>query len=181
LILVFPKQAMKSILHRQKNRRATAICFRDDPEPRAVAHAVGRQNPPAVFQTQFVLAPVVLLHISPIPADMPDQVDRDIITGCLERFQSTRSDVKRTGRELDAAHPRDPSAKNAARSPSWFTVHRTLNAFCSDALKPWHMPRGGICGELTPCGSDNNCKVATSSRPLLFKGNTALFPTQVFG
>src|SRR5207248_506100 len=70
------------------------------------------------------------LPISPIPADMADQVDGDIITGCLERFLSTRRDVKRTGRELESAHPRDPSAKNAARRSSrnrevcvpWYSV-----------------------------------------------------------
>ena len=58
--------AVISIFLWQQNRSYAPVCFRDDPEPGAITHSIGRQNPPAVLEGEFVFAAVVLVYVSPV-------------------------------------------------------------------------------------------------------------------
>jgi hypothetical protein len=44
---------------------------------------------------------VVLVHITPIACDMPNEAGQRIVTRCPERFQSTGRGDDLTGLELD--------------------------------------------------------------------------------
>ena len=66
----FPNE-IGSILFRQKNRRCTPVCLRNDPELGAVGRLIGGQQAKAFLQRQFVFPLVFGANCAPIPAGMP--------------------------------------------------------------------------------------------------------------
>jgi len=86
-------QAYPVIFLRQQNRGAASVGFRDNPEPRAIARAVGRQNAPAGLKADSFSRPVELIHVAPIMRDVMNEAAQRIITitgqGLL--FRKTRS------------------------------------------------------------------------------------------
>jgi len=73
-------QAYPVIFLRQQNRGAASVGFRDNPEPRAIARAVGRQNAPAGLKADSFSRPVELIHVAPIMRDVMNEAAQRIIT-----------------------------------------------------------------------------------------------------
>ena len=72
-----------SVFLRQENRGRAAVRFRDDPDFPSAGKGVSREEPEPVDETEFVLATVVLVHVSPVSCDVSDQIGHGIVSGCL--------------------------------------------------------------------------------------------------
>ena len=95
---------MGSVLFWQKDAGAGAVSLRDDPDLRARAEPVSRQNPPAVLEAEFVLAAVVLVHVSPVSIDVAYEVLEWSLTRCLQRSERTGCGYDPTGLEFLGSH-----------------------------------------------------------------------------
>jgi hypothetical protein len=54
----------------QQESRHAAVGFRDDPDSGSVREPIARKDSPSAFQTEFVLANVVLVQFAPVSCQM---------------------------------------------------------------------------------------------------------------
>jgi hypothetical protein len=62
-----------SVFAGQQQTCAASVCFRYDPDFRAVAKRVTAQNSESILQAEFVFLAVVFIQIAPIPVYMPGE------------------------------------------------------------------------------------------------------------
>ena len=79
-------QAYPVIFLRQQNRGAASVGFRDNPEPRAIARAVGRQNAPAGLKADSFSRPVELIHVAPIMRDVMNEAAKESSPSPVKAF-----------------------------------------------------------------------------------------------
>jgi hypothetical protein len=96
--------AVVSIFLGQQNRGGAAVRFRDDPDFGSAVKGLSREKPKPANETEFVLAAVVLVYVSPVPGDVPGEIPERSLARCLQRCEGTGRGYNPTGLELLLSH-----------------------------------------------------------------------------